>query len=176
VTACFLGLGSNLGHRRVLLGQALQALASREVQVVAASSIYETAPVGPVLHQPPFLNMAAHLETGLQPHELLLRCQAVERQLGRPDDRPVDKGPRIIDLDLLLMGGKVLRSEALELPHPELSNRAFVLAPLLELDPGLVDPRNGAPLAPRLEDLLQEQEVRKVASPCPLPSPDLDGR
>lgn len=169
----YLGLGSNLGDRLATLDRALGLLHGADVRVTASSSVYETEPVGPVQDQPPFLNMAARLETALEPLALLERCQAVERALGRPEARPLDKGPRFIDLDLLLLGELTVRLPGLEIPHPELANRAFVLAPLLELDPGLLDPRDRAPLAPRLADL-SGQEIRKVQGPRSLPSPDLD--
>ena len=160
--AAFLGLGSNLGDRDQQLRDALDGLAGHGITVLAASSVYETAPVGPVRDQPPFLNMVVRVQGALSPLELLRRCLEVERQLGRSRERAVAKGPRIIDIDLLLMGQRVERHPELELPHPELTRRAFVLHPLLELDPELVDPRDGQPLRKGLTPLLAMQLITRV--------------
>jgi len=157
--AAYLGLGSNLGSRRENLAAALDALEDRGVALLAASSVYETAPVGPVQDQPPFLNMVARVESNLAPVALLEECLAVERELGRRREGAVPKGPRLIDVDLLLMGARVESLPGLELPHPELANRAFVLQPLLELDPELTDPRDGTPLRKCLTPLRMSQLV-----------------
>jgi len=133
----YVGLGSNLGEREATLRQALEGLGSTEgIEVVAVSSFRETDPVG-LIDQPRFVNAAAALETTLPPRELLERLLDVERALGR--DRAVEErwGPRTVDLDLLLYGGETIDEPGLEVPHPRLVERAFVLEPLLELDPGL---------------------------------------
>lgn len=158
----YLGLGSNLGDRGQQLRSALEALEARGITVLARSSVYETSPVGPVKDQPPFLNMVARVQCELSPLELLRSCLLVERELGRPRERAVAKGPRIIDLDLLLMGQRVESHPELDLPHPELVRRAFVLQPLLELDPDLVDPRDGQPLRKGLTPLLTMQLITRV--------------
>ena len=106
-------------------------------EVVAVSSFYDTAPVGYV-EQPRFLNGALLLETELEPVELLRELLAVEKSMGRV--RGVDKGPRVIDLDLLLYGQTVLETEGLTLPHPEMADRRFVLEPLAEIAPWMVHP------------------------------------
>ena len=107
--------------------------------VIASSSTYETEPVGLILDQPDFLNAALRIETELGPEELLDACKAVEREVGRAAGGP-RHGPRVIDLDLLLLGDLRYRSDRLTLPHPEVSSRRFVLVPLLELDPELTLP------------------------------------
>jgi 2-amino-4-hydroxy-6-hydroxymethyldihydropteridine diphosphokinase len=139
------GLGSNLGEREATLWKALEGLGATEgIEVVAVSSFRETDPVG-VVDQPRFVNAAAALETSLRPRELLERLLDVERSLGR--DRAVEErwGPRTVDLDLLLYGGESIDEPGLEVPHPRLTERAFVLEPLLELDPDLRLP-DGRPL------------------------------
>lgn len=141
----YVGLGSNLGEREATLWKALEGLGATEgIEVVAVSSFRETDPVG-VVDQPRFVNAAAALETSLRPRELLERLLDVERSLGR--DRAVEKrwGPRTVDLDLLLYGGESIDEPGLEVPHPRLAERAFVLEPLLELDPDLRLP-DGRPL------------------------------
>ena len=140
-----MGLGSNLGEREATLWKALEGLGATEgIEVVAVSSFRETDPVG-VVDQPRFVNGAAALETSLRPRELLERLLDVERSLGR--DRAVEErwGPRTLDLDLLLYGGETIDEPGLEVPHPRLAERAFVLEPLLELDPDLRLP-DGRPL------------------------------
>jgi 2-amino-4-hydroxy-6-hydroxymethyldihydropteridine diphosphokinase len=106
--------------------------------VVARSSVYETAPQGEVLDQPDFLNAAVEIETDLGPEELLDLCKEVERKLGR-DFGQVRHGPRVVDVDLLLLDDLEHRSERLTLPHPEVTTRRFVLEPLAELGVGGLD-------------------------------------
>ena len=133
----YVGLGSNLGEREATMRRALEALgSSEEIEVVAISSFRETDPVG-VLDQPRFVNAAAALETSLQPRELLERLLEVERALGRDRSGERRWGPRTLDLDLLLYGDETIDEPGLEVPHPRLAERAFVLEPLLELDPEL---------------------------------------
>jgi 2-amino-4-hydroxy-6-hydroxymethyldihydropteridine diphosphokinase len=133
----YVGLGSNLGEREATLRQALEALGSTEgIEVVAVSSFRETDPVG-VVDQPRFVNAAATLETSLPPRELLERLLDVERAAGRDRGTEERWGPRTVDLDLLLYEDETIDEPGLEVPHPRLAERAFVLEPLLELDPGL---------------------------------------
>jgi 2-amino-4-hydroxy-6-hydroxymethyldihydropteridine diphosphokinase len=129
------------------------------VTVTRASSVYETEPQGEITDQPDFLNACLEIETDLDPEELLDACKQAERALGREPGGP-RHGPRPIDVDLLLLGDLERRSERLTLPHGDLLRRRFVLAPLLELDPGLSLP-DGTPLAPALERL-QGQRVERV--------------
>jgi 2-amino-4-hydroxy-6-hydroxymethyldihydropteridine diphosphokinase len=143
VTRAYVGLGANLGDRSAMLRAALEQLAAEPgVSLVAASSVRETDPVGPV-DQPRFLNAAAALDTELSPRELLDRLLGIERRLGRTREGP-RFGPRTIDIDLLLYGEERLDEPGLELPHPRLHERLFALEPLFELDPSLVVPGHGA--------------------------------
>ena len=162
----YLGLGSNIGDTRAHLAAAIAALPGHGVQVLACSSLYETEPVGLVLDQPDFLNACVRIETDLGPEDLLDACKAVEREVGRAAGGP-RHGPRVIDVDLLLLGDLEYSSERLTLPHAETGSRRFVLVPLLELDPDLTLP-SGQRLADTLVALgepEQIQSVRRVAPP-----------
>ena len=128
------------------------------VEVVAVSSAYETEPVGEVTEQREFLNAAARISTDLEPEELLGVCKAIEVERGRELDAE-RHGPRPLDVDLLLLGELELRSERLQIPHPQVTSRRFVLVPLLELDRDLTLP-DGTRLSDALEALGPGQEVR----------------
>jgi 2-amino-4-hydroxy-6-hydroxymethyldihydropteridine diphosphokinase len=156
----YLGLGSNLGEREKHLREALAGLAGHGVRVEAVSSAYETEPVGEILDQPDFLNAAARIATGIGPEELLDVCKAIEVEAGRMFGAP-RHGPRPLDVDVLLLGEVELADERLTLPHPELTNRRFVLVPLLELDPELALP-DGTSLASALAALDESQRVERV--------------
>lgn len=132
----YLGVGSNEGDRLANLRAAREALGRQGVEVVASSSVYETAPQGEVTDQPDFLNACLRISTGVEPEALLDVCKRVERELGRAPGG-VRHGPRPIDVDVLLLGDLEHRSERLTLPHAEVTMRRFVLEPLLELDPEL---------------------------------------
>jgi 2-amino-4-hydroxy-6-hydroxymethyldihydropteridine diphosphokinase len=151
----YLGLGSNIGDRRAHLEAAVRELPAHGVQILASSSVYETEPVGLVLDQREFYNACVRIETALGPEELLDACKAVERELGRAAGGP-RHGPRVIDVDLLLLGGIEYESERLTLPHPQVRSRRFVLVPLLELDP------DNRELAGALAGLVDGQDVRRV--------------
>ena len=142
-----------------MLRGARQALGTHEIEVLASSSAYETAPQGEVVDQPDFLNACLRVRTALGPEQLLDACKAVERALGRHAGGP-RHGPRPIDVDLLLLGDVEYHSERLSLPHPEVTSRRFVLEPLLELDPELALP-DGTALADRLA-ALHDQPVRRL--------------
>jgi 2-amino-4-hydroxy-6-hydroxymethyldihydropteridine diphosphokinase len=159
----YLGLGSNIGDRRAHLEAAVAALPRHGVTVLASSSIYATEPVGLVLDQREFYNACLRIESGHEPERLLDACKAVERELGRAAGG-VRHGPRVIDVDLLLLGDLRYQSERLVLPHAEVSSRRFVLVPLLELDPELTTP-DGASLADALAGLGSGQGVRQVGPP-----------
>jgi len=133
-----IALGSNLGDREANLLAAIEHLRALGT-VEKVSSFHDTAPVG-YLDQPRFLNAAALVQTTLPPHELLAALLAIEKQMGRDRATTVAKGPRVIDLDLLLYGDVVLNTPALILPHPALHERAFVLAPLAEIAPQMQHP------------------------------------
>jgi 2-amino-4-hydroxy-6-hydroxymethyldihydropteridine diphosphokinase len=159
----YLGLGSNVGDRRANLQAAVLDLWAHDVAVLASSSVYETEPVGEVLDQRDFYNACVRVETAHEPEALLDACKAVERTLGR-EPGGVRHGPRPIDVDVLLLGDLEHESERLRLPHREVGTRRFVLAPLLELDPGLVVPGAGR-AADALAALGTGQEVRVVGPP-----------
>jgi 2-amino-4-hydroxy-6-hydroxymethyldihydropteridine diphosphokinase len=139
----YIGLGSNLGDREATIRRALELLAADgAIEVEAVSSLRETEPVGYV-DQPRFLNGAAALRTELAPRAVLERLQQVEAALGR--DRTGRRfGPRTIDLDLLLYDGVQVNEPGLEIPHPRLVERRFVLEPLAELDSTLEVPGRGS--------------------------------
>jgi 2-amino-4-hydroxy-6-hydroxymethyldihydropteridine diphosphokinase len=156
----FLGLGANVGDRPSHLRAAIAGLRARGVEVEAVSSLYETEPVGEVLDQPDFLNAAAMIATDLEPEPLLDVCKAIEAERGRSFEAP-RHSPRPLDVDLLLLGDLELASERLTLPHPEVTSRRFVLAPLLELDPELALP-DGTRLSEALASLGPGQRVERV--------------
>lgn len=131
----FLGLGSNLGDRAAHLRAAVEAL--RRLGPVAVSPVYETDPVGGPDDQGPYLNLVVELETGASPRELLDTCQQLETAAGRV--RSVRWGPRTLDVDVLWVEGVTVDEDDLVVPHPRLWERRFVLAPLHDLAPDLVD-------------------------------------
>lgn len=135
-------IGSNLGRRRETIAAALDLLADEGIEVVAVSSIRETDPIG-YEDQPRFLNGVVVVETRLSPRELLERLLEIERRLGRVRAAIPRFGPRTIDLDLLLYGDAVVDEPGLTVPHPRLTERRFVLEPLVELDPTLEIPGHG---------------------------------
>ena len=133
----YLGLGSNVGDREANLRAAIERLEAPDLRVLRVSPVYETEPVD-YTEQRWFLNLVVEAETSLFPMQLLARVARIERALGRL--RTVPKGPRSIDIDILLYGKAVIRSEALEVPHPRMDERRFVLAPLADLAPDLRHP------------------------------------
>jgi 2-amino-4-hydroxy-6-hydroxymethyldihydropteridine diphosphokinase len=145
----YVGLGANLGDPPRQVREALAALAG--LGKLRASSLYRSEPLGDP-RQPWYVNAVAELETGLGPRALLAELQRLEQAAGRPATRPRN-APRTLDLDLLLHGRRLVYEPGLQVPHPRYRQRRFVLAPLLELAPGLVDPGDGAPLARVLADL-----------------------
>jgi 2-amino-4-hydroxy-6-hydroxymethyldihydropteridine diphosphokinase len=128
----YIALGSNVGDRAEHLRQAREQIDAPDLRLLRASSIYETAPRD-VEDQPWFLNQVIECETDLFPRQLLARLQKIERGMGRK--RRVAKGPREIDLDILLFGDAVVKAPGLEVPHPRMAERRFVLEPLAELVP-----------------------------------------
>jgi 2-amino-4-hydroxy-6-hydroxymethyldihydropteridine diphosphokinase len=133
----YLGLGSNIGDREANLAAALERLEAPDLRILRKSPVYETEPVD-FTSQRWFLNMVVEAETELFPVQLLQRVGRIERALGRT--RSVPKGPRIIDIDILLFGRTVVRAATLEIPHPRIAERRFVLAPLADLAPDLRHP------------------------------------
>jgi 2-amino-4-hydroxy-6-hydroxymethyldihydropteridine diphosphokinase len=166
VTQGFLGLGSNIGDRRAHLQAAADALARHGVRVLRSSATYDTEPVGLIVDQPEFLNACVEIETEHGPIELLDACKQVEREVGRSAGGP-RHGPRVIDVDVLLLGDLEFESERLRLPHEQVTSRRFVLVPLLELDPELALP-GGERLDASLAALGGGQDVRVAGAPLSL--------
>jgi len=133
----YLCLGSNLGDREAAMAAALERIEQAGVEIVGCSSLYETPPWGPV-PQGPYLNLVVAVETLLPARALLEALLRIEREGGRDRSGEVRFGPRVIDLDILLFGAEVVAEPDLELPHPRMMERAFVLVPLNELAPDLV--------------------------------------
>lgn len=136
----YVALGSNLGDREEYLRAGLRGLAEAGLAPVGLSSVWETEPVGPA-GPTWFLNLVARIDTELPPLDVLRRLLEIERRAGRV--RTTAQAQRVLDLDLLLLGDQSWADAELELPHPRMWQRRFVLEPLAELDPGLVDPRTG---------------------------------
>jgi 2-amino-4-hydroxy-6-hydroxymethyldihydropteridine diphosphokinase len=143
VFTSWIGLGSNLGDSRATLNSARNSIAALG-NIRASSSLWQSEPVGPISGQPSFLNAALLLETRLAPDELLNALVSIERAHGRDRSQQTPQGPRTLDLDLLLVdaGGEpiLLNDAGLSLPHPQLSRRRFVLAPMAEISPGKMHP------------------------------------
>jgi 2-amino-4-hydroxy-6-hydroxymethyldihydropteridine diphosphokinase len=135
-----IALGSNLGDREAHLRRAVEAL-NQLLSHLRVSSFYETEPVGVETPQPMFLNAAATGESLLSAREVLDVLLAVEERFGR--ERPYERAPRTIDLDLILYGNEVIDTPGLRVPHPRFRERRFVLEPLAEIAPGWVDPVTG---------------------------------
>jgi 2-amino-4-hydroxy-6-hydroxymethyldihydropteridine diphosphokinase len=154
----YLGLGSNIGERESLLQAALDELNRPDLRLRRVSSLYETEPVG-LRDQPWFLNLAAEFETELFPRQLLHHIQRIERQMGRR--RMVVNGPRTIDIDILLYGSSIVKTEELEIPHPRFRERRFAVAPLAELQPELRDPVTGKSMSELLA-ALRGQTARRL--------------
>ncbi|MDX2286919.1 MAG: 2-amino-4-hydroxy-6-hydroxymethyldihydropteridine diphosphokinase [Bacteroidia bacterium] len=148
----FIGLGSNLGDRALNLRDALRRMPAAGVHPLRASSLYETEPWG-MLEQGPFLNAVCEVRSSLEPEALLEALLGIEAEMGR--ERLERWGPRLIDLDLLEYHGQQRAGGILELPHPRYSIRSFVLAPLLELEPGWIPTGSSAPASALLAQLAE---------------------
>jgi 2-amino-4-hydroxy-6-hydroxymethyldihydropteridine diphosphokinase len=156
----YLSLGSNLGNRGANIALALRMLPPL-CRVEAVSPLYETTPVGVEGEQPPYYNAACRIVTGLGPELLLQYTKRIEHQIGR---RPAERNaPRPIDIDLILYNDLVQEGTALTLPHASLMERAFVLQPLIDMTPDLVDPRSGERLDAALARI-EGQGIRQIAS------------
>lgn len=169
----YLSLGSNLGDREAHLRAALERIPSPRLQIRRLSSVYETAPLE-LADQPPFLNLVAEIETDLFPMQLLERLQRIEGELGRI--RTIPKGPRTIDIDILLYGPFVIQSSRLVTPHPRLHERRFVLEPLAELAPQLRHPVLKMTMAEMRTSVLDQAVTRtNIRIPIPPSKPQAPG-
>ena len=155
----FIGLGSNLGDLTGNLGRAIQGLEGHALGPVLRSSAYLTEPME-VVDQKEFLNQVVGCETDLAPERILEVCLAVERSMGRTRTR--DKGPRVIDLDLLLCGSDIRSEGSLRVPHPKMHLRRFVLVPLVEISPGAWHPVLKMTAAALLESCPDRSRVERV--------------
>ncbi|HKM90925.1 MAG TPA: 2-amino-4-hydroxy-6-hydroxymethyldihydropteridine diphosphokinase [Candidatus Acidoferrales bacterium] len=154
----YLGLGSNLGDRAANLAQAIAGLAASRVQMLRRSSLYATEPVG-AGPQHWFLNCVVEASTDLMPRQLLRATQQVERNLGRR--RGLRNAPRTVDIDILFYAAVVVSLPDLEIPHPRIAERRFVLVPLREIAPGLRHPTLRRTIAELLAETRDRSEVRR---------------
>lgn len=155
----YLSLGSNLGDRTAHVRRALTMLTAAGIETERASSYYRTEPVDNRA-QPWFVNVVTEASTCLMPLKLLRQCQAIERALGR---RPgLSKGPRPIDIDILLYQNAVIHSPGLTIPHPGIPTRRFVLAPLCELTPNLRHPVTQRTVREMLQETSDRSQVKRV--------------
>ncbi|MBI2818946.1 MAG: 2-amino-4-hydroxy-6-hydroxymethyldihydropteridine diphosphokinase [Acidobacteria bacterium] len=155
----YLSLGSNAGNRRENLRKAMQLFCGEGIALRCTSSIYETEPVDNT-DQGWFLNCVAEVSTTLEPLALLRKLQRIENQMGR--ERTVPKGPRTLDIDILLCGDVVLQSDELTLPHPRMLERRFVLEPLREIAPALPLPGTAKTVEEAFQQLRDPAQVRRL--------------
>jgi len=155
----YLSLGANLGERRSQIEQGIVSLEKGGFTVVHRSSFYETEPVD-LVDQPWFLNLVIAGETDLSPRDLLALCQRIEKDTGR--ERTVRFGPRTLDIDILLYKGRQIDEQDLEIPHPRMACRRFVLIPLLEIAPTMMAPDRGTRYADALARLDENKKVEKL--------------
>ena len=157
LTCAYIGLGANLGDPLQALRDALEALRGLpQTRIDAISSFYLSAPVDAGGED--YVNAAARVQTSLPPHELLAGLQAIEGRFGR--ERPFRNAPRTLDLDLLLYGEQTIHDAVLEVPHPRMMARAFVLLPLLELDANIRVPGRGS--ASNFLPAVRDQQIRRL--------------
>jgi 2-amino-4-hydroxy-6-hydroxymethyldihydropteridine diphosphokinase len=149
----YIGIGSNIGSREENCLRAIGFLKSTRLSITKQSSMYETAPWG-MKEQPSFINMAIEIQTDLSPQELLILLKKIECDMGR--EQTTKWGPRIIDLDILLYGDRMINENGLKIPHPLMNERNFVLIPLSEIAPGLIHPI----LLKKISELLQDNKKK----------------
>ena len=158
MTTAYLSLGSNIGEREAQLQQAVGRI-GRHGQIRSVSSFYETEPVE-FTEQAWFLNCAVALETDAPPEQFMKSLLQIEQEMGRKRTR--DKGPRTIDIDILLFGDQVISTPSVTVPHPAMANRRFVLEPLAEIAPDVWHPVLKKNVRELLENLPPGQKVRRV--------------
>jgi 2-amino-4-hydroxy-6-hydroxymethyldihydropteridine diphosphokinase len=158
----YFSLGSNVGGREQNIARAIAMMAERGIRIVRQSSLFETEPVG-LRAQGWFLNCAVEAETDLMPRQLLHTIQRIERELGRR--RMVANGPRTIDIDILLLGTSVIHSPELDVPHPRMTERRFVLVPLNEIAPTARHPVLKNTIAELLASTSDQSQVRHHQNP-----------
>ncbi|MGQ0561521.1 MAG: 2-amino-4-hydroxy-6-hydroxymethyldihydropteridine diphosphokinase [Gemmatimonadota bacterium] len=159
VATVYLGLGTNLGERARNLTEALERI-GRLARIDAVSSVYESEPVG-YTEQPEFWNLVARITTDLPARQLMHELIAIEQAMGR--ERSFRNAPRLIDIDNLLFDDVVTADADVEIPHPRMAERAFVLEPLLELAPGMTEPRTGR----RYADILGSKSLERAVVVAP---------
>lgn len=157
-----LGLGSNVGDRVRALGEAVERLRAAGLPIDRVSSVWETEPVGEAAGANWFLNVAASGETTLGPEPVLEICRSIEHAMGR--ERAVPGGPRLIDIDLLMLGDAVVSLPGCEVPHPRMHQRRFVLEPLREIEPHAMNPVLGLSVERLLERVDDPHRVRVQGS------------
>jgi 2-amino-4-hydroxy-6-hydroxymethyldihydropteridine diphosphokinase len=158
MTTVYLSMGSNMGNRAENIARAIAALRQHGVRVTRESSLYETEPLE-MRDQPWFLNCAIAAETELPPEQLMEVLLGIERGMGR--ERSVPKGPRLIDMDILLYGSDIVKQPRLEIPHPRMAKRKFVLVPLAEIAGEANHPVSMMTIAEMLEATADRSQVRK---------------
>ncbi|MFC2033956.1 2-amino-4-hydroxy-6-hydroxymethyldihydropteridine diphosphokinase [Chloroflexota bacterium] len=154
----YLGLGSNMGNRQNNLDEAISLLSAR-LKMGNISSVYDTEPIG-TFEQSRFLNLVCQVYTRLSPEELLALAKGIEMKMGRTPD--THNAPRPIDIDILFYGDQIIETPNLIIPHPRITERAFVLIPLAEIAPNLVHPIEDKTAKELLKEITEKQSVLKL--------------
>jgi 2-amino-4-hydroxy-6-hydroxymethyldihydropteridine diphosphokinase len=155
----YLGLGSNVGDRKANISEAIKHIGRNVGRVAKQSKLYETEPWGNK-EQDAFINQVIMVNTTLDPRQILEANTKIEREMGR--ERKEKWGPRVVDIDILFYGKRVIRDKGLEIPHPELHTRAFVLVPMMEIDPTFEHPVLKMPIDELFMDCEDESDVRML--------------